>query len=128
MIDTAAIIKYLLKNWKTVLFVVMVLMVVGKFRYDYKKLEEAYETSVASLEQQIDGLRSIHEEELARRQRAIDEYKQKLEDLEQQYDNILDDIEKDREIKRADYTRQFKDDQAALAEEINKIYGFNHAP
>ena len=103
-------------------------MVVGKFRYDYKKLEEAYETSVASLEQQIDGLRSIHEQELARRQEAIDEYMQKLEDLERDYDDIIDDIEDDRETKRKKYTRQFKNDQAALAEEISRIYGFEYAP
>ena len=81
------------KNWKEITIIVLLLAVIGKMRYDYKQLENAYQTSQQSLQNQIDGLQEIHAEELEKKQKALQTYRDALELLEREYDQERDQIE-----------------------------------
>ena len=53
--NLASVLNFCMKYWKEMLMVVLLLSVVGKFRYDYGQLEKAYEATQQSLEEQIAG-------------------------------------------------------------------------
>ena len=78
--NVTATLEFVRKNWKEILIIVCLLIVVGKMRYDYNQLEHAYETSQESLKEQIAGLQAIHKEEIRQRDEALNHYKDNLLD------------------------------------------------
>ena len=91
--------RFLKRNWKEVLIVVCLLMVMGKMRADYNRLEEVHETMRTSLQDQITGLQEIHDEELRQRDAALRTYKEELEKLQRNYEVNLETIRSERESK-----------------------------
>ena len=125
---SAKILDFVVKHWKELLNIVLALLVVGKYRSDYKQLESAYEVEQASLEAQIDGLRNIHERELVRRADALEDYKGALAELERNYLESQLELERSRREYREKYIEDFSENEDALIEEIEEVYGFEHAP
>ena len=78
-------------NWKEIAIIILLLTVIGKMRYDYRQLENAYEVSQESLQNQIEGLQAIHTEELERKEQALQSYRQALDLLEKEYEKELAD-------------------------------------
>ena len=66
-VDWASVLTFVKRNWKEITIIVLLLAVIGKMRYDYKQLENTYEASQQSLQNQIDGLQEIHAEELQKK-------------------------------------------------------------
>jgi chromosome segregation and condensation protein ScpB len=125
---SAKILDFVVKHWKELLIIVLALLVVGKYRSDYKQLESVYEAEQASLEAQIDGLRNIHERELVRRAEALEDYKGALAELERNYLESQLELERSRREYREKYIEDFSENEDALIEEIEAVYGFEHAP
>ena len=92
-VDWLKVLGLIKKNWKEITIIVLLLAVIGKMRYDYKQLENTYEASQQSLQNQIDGLQEIHAEELERKEHALQTYRDALELLEREYDRERDQIE-----------------------------------
>ena len=92
-VDWLKVFGFIKKNWKEITIVVLLLAVIGKMRYDYRQLENTYEASQQSLQNQIDGLQEIHAEELERKEHALQTYRDALELLEREYDRERDQIE-----------------------------------
>ena len=125
---SAKILDFVVKHWKELLIIVLALLVVGKYRSDYKQLESVYEAQQESLEAQIDGLRNIHERELVRRADALEDYKGALAELERNYLESQLELERSRREYREKYIEDFSENEDALIEEIEAVYGFEHAP
>ena len=85
--------KFVKRNWKEITIIVLLLAVIGKLRYDYKQLENTYEASQQSLQNQIDGLQEIHAEELQKKETALQTYRDALELLEREYEQDRNKIE-----------------------------------
>ena len=92
-VDWLKVLGLIKKNWKEITIIILLLAVIGKMRYDYKQLENTYEASQQSLQNQIDGLQEIHAEELERKEHALQTYRDALELLEREYDQERDQIE-----------------------------------
>ena len=84
--NVATILQFAKKNWKEILIVICLLLVIGKMRYDYGQLESAYITTQESLQNQIEGLQEIHKKELEKREEALREYEKQLADIEERYE------------------------------------------
>ncbi len=123
-----AVLQFLLKNWKGVLITLLSLVLVGKMRYDYKQLENAYETSRQSLQAQIAGLQAIHQAELQQLQDSLQTYKDAIEQIENDYQKSQDALEELKNSKRREYGRQFSQDPEMLSESIMLMYGFDYVP
>jgi|TARA_Y100001938_G_C8024684_1_gene397336 uncharacterized membrane protein YccC len=121
------IVKFVLNNWKQILFGVLLLALMAKFRYDYHQLEKAYETSQQSLEEQIAGLKDIHKRELERRDEAIEKYRDALEQLEESYLDSQVELERERNKYKKDRVKDFKTDPDALSKDIEEAFGFINA-
>ena len=119
---------FILNHWKELLIIVLAALVVGKYRSDYKQLENTYEAQQASLEAQIDGLKNIHERELVRRAEALEDYKGALAELERNYLESQLELERSRREYREKYIQDFSENEDALIEEIEEVYGFENAP
>ena len=85
-VDWLKVFGFIKKNWKEITIVILLLAVIGKMRYDYKQLENTYEASQQSLQNQIDGLQEIHAEELERKEHALQQYRDALDLLETEYE------------------------------------------
>jgi hypothetical protein len=122
------------KNWKEITIIILLLTVIGKMRYDYRQLENTYEASQQSLQNQIDGLQEIHAEELERKEHALKTYRDALELLEREYDQERDQIEvvvEERIVEietTIDNRKQFTENKEELAEQVIDTFGFQYAP
>jgi len=124
MIST--VFRFLKRNWKEVLIVVCLLMVMGKMRADYNRLEEVHETMRTSLQDQITGLQEIHDEELRQRDAALRTYKEELEKLQRSYEVNLETIRSERDRKYQEYLHDFIKDPEQLAKDIEELFGFEY--
>jgi CII-binding regulator of phage lambda lysogenization HflD len=122
------------KNWKEITIIILLVTVIGKMRYDYRQLENTYEASQQSLQNQIDGLQEIHAEELQRKEQALQTYREALELLERQYEEERGQIEivvEERIVEietTIDNRRQFTENKEELAEQVTDTFGFQYVP
>jgi DNA repair exonuclease SbcCD ATPase subunit len=121
-----AALKFIIKHWKEIMIAALSLAVIGKFRYDHKQLQLAYETSQQSLEEQIAGLKDIHQRELERRDEALQDYRDALAELERNYLESQQELERQKKETRRQYVEDFSGNQEQLIVEIEEVYGFTH--
>lgn len=123
-----AAIQLITKNWKALTIVALLIVVAGKFRYDYSQLEEAKEVSEQSLKNQIKGLKEIHEIELADYKEAVTSYKITLAQIEHNYIDSQAELERQMKINRKNRVEQFSGNKAEIIKVIEETYGFIHVP
>lgn len=116
------------QNWKEITIIALLLLAMGKMRYDYSQLESAYEASLESMEEQIRGLQHIHDEELAARDKALESYRKSLELLEESYLEKQSELEDQMRWKKKIYIKDFTKDKNSMADAIIDTYGFEYVP
>ena len=112
----------------SLLFILLLTIVVGKFRYDYRQLEKAYEATEQSLEEQIAGLKEIHQRELERRDAALQDYREALDALEESYMESQVALEREKRDSKKAHIRDFSIDSNQLIKDIEEAYGFINVP
>ncbi len=122
----STIAKFVFRNWKEILVVVSLLAVSVKTRMDYRALNKAYEISKQETEERIEALHAIHSEELARREDALKQYKKALDELQDNYDESRDDLEREKQKKTKQFEEQFTQDKEALANAIISTFNFEY--
>ena len=120
----AKILQFCLKHWKEIAVVISLLAVSIKTRMDYHALNKAYEISQEETKERIEALQYIHSEELARRDQALQDYKDTIEGIEEEYEKTRDELERERQKKTKRYEEQFSQDKEGLANEIISTFGF----
>lgn len=133
-VDWLKILVFAKKNWKEIAIIVLLLVVIGKMRYDYKQLESTYKTSQESLQNQIEGLQAIHTEELQKKEDALRVYRESMATLEREYIREKENIkviteEKIVEIEtEIDNRKQFTENKQELADKVEDTFGFQYVP
>jgi len=116
---------FLVKNWQGVgLVVMLVLFFVTK--NDYASLKKSMEVMSTSYEQQLAVLEELHRKEIAAREAAIIEYERELLDLTEKYDDAVEDLKKGKEEDIREFIRDFEEQPAELAREIEETFGFDY--
>ena len=121
----AKVLQFCLKNWKEILVVVSLLAVSVKTRMDYRALNKAYEISQQETKERIEALQYIHSEELARRDYAIEQYKDSLKELRETFRKKRE-LEEERQKKTKQFEEQFSQDKEQLANEIISTFNFEY--
>ncbi len=124
--NVATILQFAKKNWKEILIVICLLLVIGKMRYDYNQLESAYVTTQESLQNQIAGLQEIHKKELAKREQALQEYEQQLNDIEERYEMNQEELVTLKAQKKKKYVKKFLEEPEVIVTEIEALFGFEY--
>ena len=122
----AKVLQFCLKNWKEILVVVSLLAVSVKTRMDYRALNKAYEISQQETKERIEALQYIHSEELARRDYAIEQYKDSLKELRETFEKSQRELEEERQKKTKQFEEQFSQDKEQLANEIISTFNFEY--
>ena len=122
------LLPYAKAYWKEIAIVLLALVVFGKMRYDHRLMVKIYEEQAAALQEQIDGLNAIHAEELRKKEEALDNYRNTLEELEQNY---LEEQERNQDIidqRRKNIEKKFSQNKEELANEIISSFNFEYVP
>ena len=122
----AQVLQFGLKNWRELIVVFCLSLVAIKARMDYNSLHKAYEISQQETAQRIEALQAIHDEELARREQALDVYKNALGELRETYEQSQEELEREKQKKNRKYERQFSQDKEALANAIISTFNFEY--
>ena len=120
------VLEFALKNWKVILIVALLLVVVLKTRYDYHLMESAYTTMIESNKEQLQGLRNIHEQEMHEKQLLMESYLEELASLEREYEVTLQELDEERERKTKEYARKFSEDKEGLIDDIETTLGLKY--
>jgi len=120
------ILEFVLTNWKAILIVVLLLVVVLKTRYDYHLMSTAYQMRIDSTEAQIEGLKEIHKEEMQAKQLLMESFLESLAAIEEEYEKTLAELEKERAKKTKEYTRKFSEDKEGLIKDIETTLGIEY--
>ena len=123
-----AILSFVLKNWKSILIVLLSLVVTMKSRHDYNLIQKAYETQNQSYQAQIDGLKEIHKKEIREKQKLMESHLESIAVIEGDYENALQMIDELREDKKGKYRNKFNSDREQLIKDIEKKFGIQYVP
>jgi len=118
------ILELALKNWKEILIIFSLSLVVLKTHMDYRALNKAYETSKQEMQLQINSLRDIHAEEIKQREEALQTYRDTIDNLQEDYTIAQEELKEEKQRKTRNYTRKYSQDKEGLANEIIDAYGF----
>ena len=128
------VISFAVKHWKEILLVVFLCGIIGKSRLDYIKLQKTYETSQQSLTIQLDTLKDQHAEELRRRDEALLEYRETLQELEERYLRSQTELDESRAVERDEINHeivtrhQLSQNKEELATRIEEALGLIYVP
>ena len=122
------ILAFCLKNWREIALIFLVLVVFAKGRYDVHNIIKAQEISQDSLKTQITELQQIHEEELKQRDKALEEFRIRNEQLEMRYQDALIDLSKEIDKRKKNVIRNYREDKDKLRLQIENTYGFTYVP
>ncbi len=122
------ILDFVLKNWKVILIVSLLIVVALKNRNDYRLMQKAYETQAESHQAQIDGLKEIHKREIREKQKLMEGHLESIAAIEEDYEEALQMIEEIREDKKGKYRNKFNNDREQLIKDIEEKFGIQYVP
>ncbi len=120
------VLEFALKNWKAILIVLLLLVVVLKTRYDYHLMQQAYTTQIESSKAQIEGLKEIHKEEIEKKRLLMESYMESIAAIEEDYERTLVELERERAKKTKEYSRKFSEDKEGLIKDIETTLGIEY--
>ena len=122
------ILEAVIKNWKAILIVLLLVVVALKNSRDYRLMQTAYETQIESHEAQIDGLKEIHKREIEEKQLLMENFMESIATIEEDYEKAQEVLEGLREKKNNEYKRKFRQDKQTLIKDIETKFGIEYAP
>jgi len=129
---TNTALPFVKKYWRELLVVFCLSAVFVKNHIDYLRLEEAYAVSQESLKNQLSTLRDLHAEELLRRDQALEDYRNTLDTIREDYERGLEQLNQDSEVRREDIVteiierEQLTENRDELAAKIEEQFGFEY--
>ena len=96
--------------------------------FKMSNMEEILAVANKSHIQQITQLKSLHKEELEKRDKIVENYKKEIADIEEKYNKEVNKIKKVRQNRIKELVDKFYKIPEGLKNEIQKRYGFEYVP
>ena len=122
------ILEFVLKNWKVILIILLLIVVALKNSRDYRLMQTAYETQVESHKAQIEGLKEIHQTEMEEKQLLMESFLESIAAIEEDYEKALEELEDVKKQKRHEYEKKFRHDKVQLIKDIETKFGIEYVP
>ena len=122
------ILQFIVQNWKAMLIVSLLVVVVLKNKRDYSLMQKAYDTQIESHQAQIEGLKEIHKQEIREKQKLMESHLESIAAIEEDYENALEMINELREDKVGKYRNKFNSDREQLIKDIEQKFGIEYVP
>jgi len=129
---TNTALPFVKKYWRELLVAFCLSAVFVKNHIDYLRLEQAYSVSQESLKNQLTTLKDLHAEELNRRDQALEDYRNALETIRENYEKGLEQLDEDSELRREEIVteiierEQLTENRDELAAKIEEQFGFEY--
>ena len=120
--------NFLKKYWKEILLVLLLVGLVLKSKHEANQMRLAHEVVEQALQNEINNLKQIHSREIEQREVALEEYKERIRILEEDYNEAQEEIARLREKQKEEFVIDFSQDKDALAQAIIARYGFTYVP
>jgi|ETNvirnome_6_100_1030635.scaffolds.fasta_scaffold00553_4 flagellar motility protein MotE (MotC chaperone) len=116
------------EHWKTLSIVAFLLAIIIKLGYDYSQMSNLYQTSQENSDKQIQELKEIYSHELFLNEKALEEYKETMRQIEEEYRSSLEELKEIRVETAQQHVDNFSGDKEALARDIQAVFGFKYVP
>jgi TolA-binding protein len=120
--------NHIKKYWKEILLVLLLVGLVLKSKHEANQMRLAHEVVEQALQNEINNLKQIHSREIEQREVALEEYKERIKILEEDYNEAQEEIARLREKQKEEFVIDFSQDKDALAQAIIARYGFTYVP
>tara|TARA_R100000008_G_C3585989_1_gene172341 strand:+ start:2239 stop:2616 length:378 start_codon:yes stop_codon:yes gene_type:complete len=120
------LLPFLKAYWKHILVVILSAIYVGKTQYDYAVLYKMHMGTIEMYQDQIRKINNLHAQIARKKDKALEEYKVKIEDLEKQYKDKSEEIVIKNEKTKIKYKKKFNDNPKEIVEDIENTFGFQH--
>lgn len=117
------LLNFVITRWKEILIILLLLVVNAKSRYDISNTISAYEVSEQSLKNQLEEMKSLHDQELKKRDKALNDYLAKIEELDSKHKQELEEIQKSSKEKRKAYIKNYSEQQESIKKAFEEEYG-----
>ena len=117
---------FIIKHWKVLLILALSIALFLKMRSDYAAMQTAYETRLESSQNQLDGLKVIHETQLREQQLLMESYLESIAAIEEEYENTREELERERDRKIDKIERDWSERPEGVAEQIEQEFGFEY--
>lgn len=91
-------------------------------------MRDSHAAAEQAMMEQIEGLKQIHADEIAEREKALQEYKERVFEIEERYINAQDEIERLSQEERQEFVKDFSQNKQNLIDAITQRYGFTYVP
>jgi K+ transporter len=112
--------------WKEILVALAVIILLAAWSGDHASLIKSQELAVQTYEAQIKNDKKLHEEELAKKEKALKDYEANIAKLEKDYDILKHKIDIKKKKREKEVIDLAKNDPEKLAEQIHNNFGFEH--
>ena len=118
--------QFLLKHWREVLIIAMMVGISVAWSQDHKSLLKAYDSTVESYESQLDALNESYQRELERKEKALQDYQAKMEEIEKEYSDFRENVVEQKADRVVELTEIRHSNPDVLITEIETAFGFEH--
>ena len=117
----------ILKNyWYVPALIIYTLVVWAVFRKDNTKLLKMFDIADEKYKEEIDILNRVHNAQMEERNKLIEEHKNILENIEKEYDIKMGDLEGKKKKELNKIIRESKDNPEKIAEEMSRLFGIKN--
>ena len=91
-------------------------------------MRDSHAAAELAMMEQIEGLKQIHADEIAEREKALQEYKERVVEIEERYINAQGEIERLSQEERQEFVKDISLNKQNLIDAITQRYGFTYVP
>ena len=121
-----SLMKFISTYWKEIAIASLLFVVSFFWWQDHKGLVDAYDASVQSYETRLKELKKSHQRETERKEKALEDYKVKLQELEMEYTEYQQAVAEAKSERVRDFVTLRQDNPDQLIVEIEAKFGFEH--
>lgn len=120
------VLHFVKQYWKEILVGFAVLFLVSGWSYDHSGLVKSQKLAEQTYEAQLKNDKKLHEEELAKKNKALKEYEDNIAKLEKDYEVLKKKIDVKKKKREKEIIDMANNNPSKLAEQIHNNFGFEH--
>ena len=116
----------LTRYWREILIGLLLLIVSASWYYDRSSLVQSFDNATERYEKELAVVRESHAREAELQKQVIEQYQNRIKELETIFETVQRDIEADRDSRAEEVVTLRRDNPELLAEQIEQAFGFDY--
>jgi len=116
----------LTRYWREILIGLLLLIVSASWYYDRSSLIQSFDNATERYEKELAVVKKSHAREAELQKQVIEQYQNRIKELETIFETVQRDIEADRDSRAEEVVTLRRDNPELLAEQIEQAFGFDY--